>query len=124
MTKAELCKIICDLTGWEKCNEMILRQINKYVTEHGWSYIEIARAFAYFVEVEGNKPDPQYGIAIVKFKMEAARKYYMELEKQKKKDQERIERAKELEEKPRPVIKMSEVNNNQIKLPLKDISKF
>ena len=50
MTKQELCKIICQLMGCEECNAMILRQINKYVNEHGWSYKDIARAFAYYVE--------------------------------------------------------------------------
>lgn len=94
MTKIELCKIICDLTGWSKCNEMVLRQIHKYVTEHGWDYKDIARAFAYFVEVEGNTPDPKYGIAIVKFKMDEAKRYYAKLEEQKK---QRLNNAKKEE---------------------------
>lgn len=62
---------------------MILRQINKYVNEHGWSYKDIARAFAYYVEVQGNTPDPKYGIGIVRFVMDEARKYYETLQKQK-----------------------------------------
>jgi hypothetical protein len=83
MTKQELCKIICQLMGCEECNAMILRQINKYVNEHGWSYKDIARAFAYYVEVQGNTPDPKYGIGIVRFVMDDARKYYETLQKQK-----------------------------------------
>ena len=83
MTKQELCKIICQLMGCEECNAMILRQINKYVNEHGWSYKDIARAFAYYVEVQGNAPDPKYGIGIVRFVMDDARKYYEALQKQK-----------------------------------------
>lgn len=69
--------------GCEECNAMILRQINKYVNEHGWSYKDIARAFAYYVEVQGNTPDPKYGIGIVRFVMDDARKYYDALQKQK-----------------------------------------
>ena len=83
MTKQELCKIICQLLGCEECNAMILRQINKYVNEHGWSYKDIARAFAYYVEVQGNTPDPKYGIGIVRFVMDDAKKYYETLQKQK-----------------------------------------
>jgi hypothetical protein len=83
MTKQELCKIICQLLGCEECNAMILRQINKYVNEHGWSYKDIARAFAYYVEVQGNTPDPKYGIGIVRFVMSDAQKYYETLQKQK-----------------------------------------
>lgn len=83
MTKQELCKIICQLMGWEECSAMVLRQINKYVNEHGWSYKDIARAFAYYVEVQGNTPDPKYGIGIVRFVMDDARKYYDALQKQK-----------------------------------------
>ena len=92
MTKQELCKIICQLMGCEECNAMILRQINKYVNEHGWSYKDIARAFAYYVEVQGNTPDPKYGIGIVRFVMDDARKYYETLQKQK---EAQIQAAKE-----------------------------
>ena len=92
MTKQELCKIICQLMGCEECNAMILRQINKYVNEHGWSYKDIARAFAYYVEVQGNTPDLKYGIGIVRFVMDDARKYYETLQKQK---EAQIQAAKE-----------------------------
>ena len=71
---------------------MILRQINKYVNEHGWSYKDIARAFAYYVEVQGNTPDLKYGIGIVRFVMDDARKYYETLQKQK---EAQIQAAKE-----------------------------
>lgn len=100
MTKQELCKIICQLMGCEECNAMILRQINKYVNEHGWSYKDIARAFAYYVEVQGNTPDPKYGIGIVRFVMDDARKYYETLQKQK---EAQIQAAKK-----------QESNNNKI----------
>jgi len=94
MTKQELCKIICQLLGCEECNAMILRQINKYVNEHGWSYKDIARAFAYYVEVQGNTPDPKYGIGIVRFVMEDAKRYYDTLQKQKEEQIKAAEKAK------------------------------
>jgi len=105
--------------GCEKCNDMILRQINKYVNEHGWTYKDIARAFAYFVEIEGNKPDPRYGIAIVKFKMEEARKYYGELERQKNKQIQAAQRQSEVK-----VINVGKIINKPIKRPQIDISKL
>ena len=95
MTKKELCKIICQLLGCEECNAMILRQINKYVNEHGWSYLEIARAFAYYVEIQGNVPDPKYGIAIVPFVMADAKKYYAKLQQQKEEQIKAAEQAKQ-----------------------------
>lgn len=119
MTKKDLCKIICDLTGWEKCNEMILRQIHKYVTEHGWDYKDIARAFAYFVEVEGNTPDPKYGIAIVKFKMDEARKYYDNIELQKIKQLNEAKKEEKI-----TVINVSGINCTPIKRKEIDITKF
>lgn len=96
MTKQELCKIICQLLGCEECNAMILRQINKYVNEHGWSYKDIARAFAYYVEVQGNTPDPKYGIGIVRFVMEDAKRYYDTLQKQKEEQIKAAEKAKKI----------------------------
>ena len=95
MTKKELCDIICHFLGCEECNAMVLRQINKYVTEHGWSYKDIARAFAYYVEVQGNPPDPKYGIGIVRFVMDDAKKYYSALERQKEEQIKAAEKAKQ-----------------------------
>ena len=119
MTKKELCDIICSLMGCKECNEMILRQINKYVNEHGWTYKDIARAFAYFVEIEGNTPDPKYGIAIVKFKMEEARKFYGELERQK---EQQIKAAQQ--EIKVKTINVGAIKTKPIKRPQIDISKI
>ena len=124
MTKKELCEIICKLMGCEECNTMILRQINKYVNEHGWSYKEIARAFAYFVEVEGNTPDPQFGIAIVKFKMDAARKYYAQLEQQRAAQLKAAEEAKKKEEQKKIVISVAPDRKKTIRKRNIDISKL
>ena len=95
MTKNQLCEILCSLLGCKECSTTVLRQINKYVNQHGWTYLDIARAFAYFVEVEGNTHDPKYGIAIVPFKMEEAKKYYKQLEEQKER---KLKAAKKAEE--------------------------
>ena len=124
MTKKELCNIICKLMGCEECNTMILRQINKYVNEHGWSYKDIARAFAYFVEIEGNTPDPQYGIAIVKFKMDAAKKYYAQLEQQRAAQLKAAQEAAEKKEEQRIVITAAPGREKTIRRRNVDISKL
>ena len=82
MTKQELLKFICDIYGIDECNSMILRQINKYVTEHRCDYIDIARALSYFVDVEGKTPDIKYGIGIVPDKLEESKKYFEKLRRE------------------------------------------
>ena len=124
MTKEQLCKIICQLLNIDKCTQQILSQINKYVTEHGWSYKEIARALAYYIEVEGGKWEQKYGIAIVKFKIDEARKHYNKIAKQRLEEQQRIERAKQTVQVEVPAIKITKVTQKELKLPLKDITKF
>lgn len=94
MTKQELLKFICDMYGISTCTEIILKQINKYVTERGYKYIEIARALSYFVDVQGNKPEIKYGIAIVPFVMEESRKYFEELKRQKEEQLRAVEASK------------------------------
>jgi hypothetical protein len=76
MTKQELVTFICDLFNINKCNDMILRQINKYVTEHGYSYKDIARALCYFTDIQGKTVDLKYGIGIVPFVIDEARRYF------------------------------------------------
>ena len=95
MNKKELLDWICDIFGIEKCNEMILKQINKYVTERGYNYKDIARALTYYVDVKNNKPDIKYGIGIVPYVIDEARAYYENL----KRIKEEQMRAAELEKK-------------------------
>ena len=123
MTKKELCNIICQLLGCEECNALILRQINKYVNEHGWNYLEIARAFAYYVEIQGNVPDPKYGIAIVPFVMNDATKYYAKLQQQK---EEQIKAAEQAKQTTNPKIVVNGASNSKktIRKRTIDISKL
>lgn len=94
MTKQELLKFICDIYGINECNSMILRQINKYVTEHRYDYIDIARALSYFIDVQGKPANPQYGIAIVPYVMDDAKKYYDNLRRQKEEQLKAAEKLK------------------------------
>lgn len=83
MNKQELLDIICELFGITECTPLILNHINKYVTECGYSYKDIARALCYYVDVLGNTPQLQYGLKIVSHVKNDAVAYYEKIKKQK-----------------------------------------
>jgi hypothetical protein len=76
MTRQELEQLIAELYQVEKINSMIEAQINKFQKLHGYTEKDIARAVAYYVEVQGNVPDRRKGIGIVPYVMEEAQNYY------------------------------------------------
>lgn len=88
MTKKELMDFICEILGIERCNALILSQINKNVTEREYTYKDIARALCYYVDVLGRPMDPKYGIGIVPIIMDDARAYF-EQERRKQEEQRR-----------------------------------
>jgi hypothetical protein len=76
MTRKELEQLIAELYGVEAINTMIEAQIVKFQKLHGYTEKDIARAVAYYVEVQGNVPDRRKGIGIVPYVMDEAQKYY------------------------------------------------
>lgn len=80
MEKQELIDWICDLFEIEQCPQQILGQIHRFTRERGYSYKDIARALAFYTEVDGGKLEPKYGIGIVPFVMERAQAYFRQLE--------------------------------------------
>ena len=121
MNKEELCKFICEMLNCDECNTMVLKQINKYVRECGYSYIDIARALSYYADVQGNTLDPRYGIGIVKFVMKDSRKYFEQLRLQKEAQLKAANESKKVEQK---VIKCSLNNKKTIRKNQIDISKL
>lgn len=97
MTKNELLDFICELYGIPKCSEIILRQINKFVTKHGYSYKDIARALCYYIDVQGGTIELKYGIGIVPYVMEEATAYFKE-EARKKNAQKQMAKVEECHE--------------------------
>lgn len=85
MEKEELLELIKELYGISECNQLILNQIYKFITECGYSYKDIARALVFYIEVQGQKPQLKYGIGIVPHVMREATKYFEQL----KQEQER-----------------------------------
>ena len=121
MNKEELCKFICDVLGCEECNTMVLKQINKYVRECGYSYIDIARALSYYADIQGNKLDPKYGIGIVRFVMNDSKKYFEQLRLQK---EAQMRKANEIKEKETTTIKCTLKKKKTIRKNQIDISKL
>ena len=62
-------------------------QITKFVLERRWSFLDIARALAYFVEVQGGQLKKETGLGIVPYVIEDARKYFKQLKAQIEKQQ-------------------------------------
>ena len=94
MDKKGLLDFVCQVLHIEKCTELILKQINKYVTERGYEYIDSARALSYFVDVQGKTPQLQYGIGIVPFIIDDAKKYFENLRRQKEEQLLAAQRSK------------------------------
>ncbi len=121
MTKQELQAFICDIFQIDECTSLILRQINKYVTERRYDYKNIARALSYYVDVQGNTLELKYGIGIVPLVMNDALKYFEQLKRQ---QEEQRQAAEEASKKQAPVIaKIDEIKgHNTIRRPHIDIS--
>ena len=92
MNKKELREILADTLAIPETTPLIERQINKFVSELGLSYKEIAQALVFYMEVEEGNYDPKYGIGIVPHVMDRAREYF------RKKREERDRMLKSVEE--------------------------
>ena len=72
-------KYIMQLFGSDYVYAKIKKQINDYVTNHGYTYSGIHKALVYYYEVKGNRFDEgkaQGGIGIVPFVYQNAYNYY------------------------------------------------
>lgn len=123
MDRLGLIQFICEMYNIEQCPDMILKQIYKYVTERRFSYLDIARALSYYVDVQGNEPQLKYGIGIVPCVMSEARKYF---QKEKEKRDAQIAAAKKEKENPTvlSVIKVTIPTEKRIRKPQIDIDKL
>lgn len=117
MEKQELIAWICDLFEIEQCPQQILGQIHRFTRERGYSYKDIARALAFYVEVDDGKLDPKYGIGIVPFVMERAQTYFKKLELEK----EQQKRAAEAHKKEKHATTTINCGLNQKKRKRKQI---
>lgn len=94
MTKNELLEFICDLYGIDQCTNVILKHINQLVTEHGLSYLDIARALSYYVDILHKNVDATYGIIrTVELVYKDARNYFNKLKKLQEEQKAAINKA-------------------------------
>lgn len=97
-TRAELEDKIKEIFGIETISLLISKQITTYVTEHKYTYLEIARALFYFFEIQQGDISKCRGIGIVPYIMEDARKYFRELERQAIQQAQEAQKLKEKEQ--------------------------
>lgn len=97
MEKEELLEYICEWYGINECTQQILNQIYKFTTERRYTYKEIARALSFYIDVQHNQPELKYGIAIVPYVMEDARKFFRQKEEEK---QRQLDAAKSHQQEP------------------------
>jgi hypothetical protein len=110
MTKKELREFICDVTKEQKVSQMVEAQINRFVIELGFTYKEIAQALVFYVEVEGNKYDPKFGLGIIPHIRNRANAYF---EKKRKDKEKQIESVKEANKQPDIILKVAKIKRRK-----------
>lgn len=93
--RTELEEKIKEIFEIDEITPLMNTHINKYVLERRWSYLDIARALAYFVEIQGGELKPHMGLGIVPYVIEEARRYFKQLAEKTKLQREESEKFKE-----------------------------
>ena len=125
-TKQQLEELICDLFKIEKPTKMMFSQITRFVTgqEFGYSYLDIARALAFFVEEQGNTPDIERGIGIVPWVIDEARRFYSNLAIEQAELKEQGKKLREFLMRPTVVVKVEPNKRKKTKQSLIDIERL
>lgn len=92
--REELTEILLKTLSIPQTTSLIETQISKY-KRLGYSYKEIAQALVYFTEVQGGHYVSRYGIGIVPTIMKEAKEYFYYLKKEKDRQIESVQNAKE-----------------------------
>jgi hypothetical protein len=125
-TKQQLEQLICELFKIEKPTKMMFSQITRFVTEqeHGYSYLDIARALAFFIEEQGNTPDIERGIGIVPWVIDEARKFYGNLAIEQATLKEQGQKLREVLMRPMVAVKAEPNKRKENKQSLIDIERL
>ena len=120
-TRRDLEKKIKEIFGITEIPSLIDSQITKYVNSKGYTFLDIARALAYHVVVNQATMDPKYGIAIVPYVMNDAKKYF---EQEAARVQEQMLQAQKVLEEGRTydIICKEKIKKPQRNKPFIDIS--
>ena len=106
LSKEQLIEEICYHHKTDGINQMIRSQITRFVVEHGYTYLEIARALAFYHEVLERPVEKKFGIGIVPHIMDDARKYYKELEREERRRKLEAQKLVNSYNKQRKVVKV------------------
>lgn len=121
MTRLELDKMICDIFNIAEPTPLIQSQVRKFVVERRYSYLDVARALSYYVDVQNLKPDIRYGVFFIENVIKDAIKYFENLARQK----EELEKLGETQlNKEKPIIYYQPNTQNTIRrhhISLKEI---
>jgi len=125
-TKQQLEELICDLFKIEKPTKMMFSQITRFVTgqEYGYSYLDIARSLAFFIEEQGNTPDIERGIGIVPWVIDEARRFYSNLAVEQAELKEQGQKLREILMRPKVVVKAEPNQRKKTKQSLIDIERL
>lgn len=97
-TKQELEGLICEVMGLKSITPTIRKQINNFVLIDNMSWKEIARCIVWYQEVFKGKFEPIYGLSFVPSVKDRAAKYFQQLERQKKAQEEQAKKVVECQE--------------------------
>jgi hypothetical protein len=124
--KKQLEEMICELFHIEQPTKMMLSQITRFVTgqEYGYSYLDIARALAYFIEEQGNTPDIEKGIGIVPWVIDDARRFYSQLANEQAELKEQGLKLREVLMRQQTAVKVEANQRKKTKQALIDIERL
>ena len=124
--KVELETLICELFHIEKPTKMMLSQITRFVTgqEYGYTYLDIARSLAYFIEEQGNTPDIEKGIGIVPWVIDDARRFYNQLANEQAEFKQQGLKLREVLMTPRTPVKAEANKRKKAQQALIDIERL
>jgi len=124
--KAQLEELICELFHIESPTKMMVSQITRFVTgqEYGYSYLDIARALAYFIEEQGNNPEIEKGIGIVPWVIDDARRFYSQLATEQAEFKQQGLRLREILMAPKESVKVEANKRKKTKQVLIDIERL
>jgi hypothetical protein len=124
--KAQLEELICELFHIEQPTKMMISQITRFVTgqEYGYTYLDIARSLAYFIEEQGNNPDIEKGIGIVPWVIDDARRFYSQLANEQAELKAQGMRLREVLMTPKEAVKVEANKRKKVKQALIDIERL
>lgn len=117
-SRIDLNQHICAVLNIKTLTPVIEKQIERFTKEHGLDYKTIARALSFYIEIEGKKYEPQFGISFVEYFHERANKYYDMLARR---ELEKIASTKN--KKPDIILEVKEIKEHK-SIPEIDITKL